>query len=391
MAAGRSLTVRGGTGVALLLAFALLACASGSSHGSGTGAPILTLLDTVLLQESDSLVLGRSEVTFAVDDSGNFYIPDVAADRLVSFTRGGRVRLVYGRAGGGPGEIQDIFPGIAVLDSMVLQAANHTLHVFDRTSGKFRYRIPISGSISQIAVQDSTVGVASLDPTSRTGLLLLNRHDLGALAIRQPPTSVTGSVARWPAQYREYPVLLTYYSSNAIPHGDGWLVGFAGVPDLVMHPPSGLPGDTVTVPWRRRTGNASARYAALRNSPGLDGVSAVSALTELGAAEGGRVIAVHQDYQVVDAASDLPFRSRAWGSLLSSGLDPACVDAELPFPGSGWPRVTVRGDTVYALDQVVSAADSPGSFTVVRRYRVSSAGCDGLPTHRTPVGMASPR
>lgn len=50
-----------------------------------------------------------------------------------------------------------------------------------------------------------------------------------------------------------------------------------------------------------------------------------------------------------------------------------------------------RGDTAYALDQVVSATDSAGSFTVVRRYRVSSAGCVWLPTHRTPVTTASPR
>ena len=50
-----------------------------------SGAPSLTLLDTVVLQESESLFIGLPEVTFAVDDSGNYYVPDVAGDRLLSF------------------------------------------------------------------------------------------------------------------------------------------------------------------------------------------------------------------------------------------------------------------------------------------------------------------
>jgi hypothetical protein len=341
----------------------------------------LTLLDSVVLQESDSRFIGQPEVTFAVDDSGNYYVPDVAADRLLSFDRAGRWRMTYGRPGDGPGELRNIYPGVAVFDSLVLQASSHTLHVFDRWSGRFLFRVPVSGSISQITRRGTTLGVAAFDPANRSGLLLISDREMTTLRASAPAAPLFSRLARWPQKYRDYPALLTYYSSNAVPHGDGWLVGFAGVADLVFHSAGGAPRDTITVPWRDRTGSAGVRYERLRDPTDRPAViGAVSALTEMGEGVHDRVILIHQDYRLVSPDSAVPFESRAWVSLVSAGLDSACVDAELPFPGSHWPRVTVRGDTVFALDQVAPEADALTNRTVIRRYLVSDASCRWIPT-----------
>lgn len=348
-----------------------------------SGAPSLTLLDTVVLQESESLFIGLPEVTFAVDDSGNYYVPDVAGDRLLSFDRAGHWRMIYGGPGDGPGELRNIYPGLAVLDSMVLQASNHYLHVFNRLSGRFLFRIPVSGAVSQIVRRDSMVGLAAFDPGNRSGLLLVSERQLAAPGAGAAAAPLSSHLAAWPPQYRDYPALLTYYSSNVIPHGDGWLAGFAGVADLVLYSTDGTPLDTVTVPWRKRTGNAATRYEMLRDPADRSAViSAVSALSEMGEGAHGRVILIHQDYRLVNPDSSVPFESRAWVSLLSAGLDSACVDAELPFPGSHWPRVTIRGDTVYALDQVTTTTDSLMTATVIRRYLAADADCRWLRTGR---------
>jgi hypothetical protein len=123
------------------------------------------------------------------------------------------------------------------------------------------------------------------------------------------------------------------------------------------------------------------RYERLRDPTDRPAViGAVSALTEMGEGVHDRVILIHQDYRLVSPDSAVPFESRAWVSLVSAGLDSACVDAELPFPGSHWPRVTVRGDTVFALDQVAPEADALTNRTVIRRYLVSDASCRWIPT-----------
>ena len=83
----------------------VLACACSSSDGSSNqdrvGGPLLTVLDSVVLQEPDSLPGGRfANLTTSAD--GHHYISDLATGRVLRFDRDGRFDRVYSRLGGLP-------------------------------------------------------------------------------------------------------------------------------------------------------------------------------------------------------------------------------------------------------------------------------------------------
>ena len=55
----------------------------------------------------------------------------------------------------------------------------------------------------------------------------------------------------------------------------------------------------------------------------------------------------------------------------------ACPDLAIPIPEDPLPRLTVRGDTVIALQQV---GKSSGEVTAaIKRFHVSTDGCDWKP------------
>ena len=71
-----------------------------------------------------------------------------------------------------------------------------------------------------------------------------------------------------------------------------------------------------------------------------------------------------------------------WLRILSPDLTRACVDAEVSSPGTDRARLTLRGDTLYVLDQVIAAPALGSIRSVIRRYHLSSEGCDWLPLKR---------
>ena len=64
---------------------------------------LLELVDSVLVQESDTLFVGRP-VDVIMGSSGSIYVPDVSQSRVVQIARDGRITSVLGRKGRGPGE-----------------------------------------------------------------------------------------------------------------------------------------------------------------------------------------------------------------------------------------------------------------------------------------------
>ena len=98
----------------------------------------------------------------------------------------------------------------------------------------------------------------------------------------------------------------------------------------------------------------------------------------------GSFLIWHEDNTATKRKGNFLLSGVAFVSILSRDGTKACVDARVPFPGSDWPRITMHGDTLYALDQISSGADSTRAQTVVRRYLVRTDKCSWLKTTSTP-------
>lgn len=373
-------------GRTLVTIIALLAAACNGSERTSEAdrAPSLQYLDSLVLVESDSIYLGRPDVSFVVGPDGHFYIPDEFWSRVAEYDRSGRLVRTIGKAGEGPGEFGSTTPGTLVLDSFIVQPSFRSLHVFERASGKFRFRVPVVGYISRSIATDSLLAFAAIDPVTRNGLLLMPRHQFFALENSAPAAPLQSTRASWPSEYKEFPALTVFYSTNVVARDSTFLLGYSGVPYLVDYDLAGASTDTFWIPWRRRTGSPPERYEPLKDPelPMPERAQAVSSLSGMWIGDSGRIVTLHRDNRVIPFGNTIRMLARAWISVVSADLDSACVDAELQFPGSDWPRVTVRGDTVFALDQSESATDSLRSVTVVRRYLLDLSSCDWLPTAR---------
>ena len=69
----------------------------------------LLLLDSIVLQETDDLYVGRAMTMFLGPDS-SFFVIDPFANSIVRFDQNGRALRSYGGSGDGPGEFRLIGP-----------------------------------------------------------------------------------------------------------------------------------------------------------------------------------------------------------------------------------------------------------------------------------------
>ena len=121
--------------------FLVLGCGSepGESVTTETAGPTLIPVDSVLLPEADTLYIGNP-YTLVVDPfDGSFHIPDIFSGRLLRFHRDGRLMLVYGRSGEGPGEFRGGPRVPMVIDDSTVAAQttrSRRVNVFDRNTGK---------------------------------------------------------------------------------------------------------------------------------------------------------------------------------------------------------------------------------------------------------------
>jgi hypothetical protein len=230
-------------------------------------------------------------------------------------------------------------------------------------------------------VHDGTVAIADFDASSNKVAIVLPDSDFFHLDQQTDSKPLTANVAAIPDEYRRFPGLAIYNLSSIAFWHDRLLVGYGGTSYLVEHSLGGEPLDTLTIPRLMRIGTPASGYRDLLSRSGdfRKQAKAVSLLKRMWPTSDGGVILWHQDNEAEQLGNDVQVLGRAWISLLSPSLDSACVDAPLGFPGSGWPRVAVSGDTVLALDQITPRQDSTKVVTVLRRYRLDTTGCRWLP------------
>ena len=94
-----------------------------------------------------------------------------------------------------------------------------------------------------------------------------------------------------------------------------------------------------------------------------------SALFHIRRLSDGRFALLHYDQRLAGPQ----ITTTAWVSVLSRGLDSACVDGALPTGKDAQPVSIFAGDTLMVLEQRVG--DSTDAEARVTRYRIETAGC----------------
>lgn len=348
---------------------------------TATSGPSITQVDSTVLDENDTAFVGRPAASFTVDSEGDYYIPDHYANRLLRYAPNGRLRLVYGRAGGGPGEFRSLTAGTLVLGSVVVQPTASRLKVFDRETGEYKFeRWYARGVLTQAQLVRDTVFYSLFDFSGRRGILVVSREDLLRPDTSAIPVALESNRVPVPVEYSDFPGLMSFSSASFAAWDDSLLVGYAGVDYLLRYGRGSTIPDTFWVPARVRTGFVPESLAAFRSGSGasLDREArAISGLHGLWRLEDGSFLLWYQDNTAQPVGrGDWSLSGTAYLTLVSPDLQRACIDTEIDFPGTDWPRFGFSRDTLLGLDQVGLPTDSFALRTVIRKYTVSSIGCD---------------
>jgi hypothetical protein len=353
----------------MLVCLLLAGCDADRRSVASTGpSPIVTLLDSVKLEEPDSAPLSHILAIQATADGG-LLVADLASAQISEFERSGTLRRRIGRKGKGPGEFA--IPGaMAVLRDTLLAAVDWQLqrvNFFDLSSGALTRSAPVGGLAYGIAWDGDTLVGALFDPVNYTSqVVLLPGVDS---AIRR------GTL---PAPYRDSPGVRTFFAHFFVASIPGKLVtGFMASNELYVRT-SGAEALAVTMPWVARRpvpADIVQRFSKQMSDSTIIGMASVlSGLFPMGAE---RLAVIHSDF-VMSGQSE---HSTSWLSVLDFQTGEACVDKPLGEDPEGSPKFAVRGDTLVRIDLRIGA-DGAGE-TWMRRQQISVEGCEWQPLHFT--------
>jgi hypothetical protein len=337
---------------------------------SDVHGPTLTVVDSVSLDEPDSLPMGTS-FFLAKGPDRDTYLNDIVRSRILRFDARGRLVTTIGKPGSGPGELK--VPGVIhLIDDSILavnDVAQRTTSLFDAKTGVFLrgVRFPIQ-DIGQTwtTLGDTIVFAAHLSPS--TVAKWVWRSDLVLLSGRTPNRLM-----------RAFEIYVRYGRSEVIATEHGYLVLLPTEPGIHLLDTAANPVGFVTLPVARRRGGGEDLIERERRrkrgrrdfQPLGSGVSAFHRLAS------GEVVVVYLD---VDQLNDTPIfgNFRSYLTLLSADLSRACVDAQVPLATDVLPLPTFRGDTLYLLSRVVTPNDRVQTSVV--GYRISTERCDWIST-----------
>lgn len=327
-------------------------------------------LDSVRLAETDSasFYVGQP-IAFAVAPSGDVYVSDQVARRVLVFDRDGDPVRQYGTDGRGPGSFGA--PGAIAFfagDSLIVADwVRDVLHVYGGDSLLPVRSVRIRGAPMNIEERSDTLWLGLFNPVQQTGLSSIVVGD-----------SAPRYLGPMPSLYKEAPSVVSSFGFSTISMEKSTiLLAYALVPRVYRLASDGQIVDSADVPKRLRRSDVNDLSAAVRNfgnfEQWMNGVSMVTAVRAL------------PDSTVLVVMSDHEWKNNVVGGqsylvVLDSDLKPLCTDIILRYPANVRPLVAFRGDTLYTLTQEVSDAgtgDGLGAPTYLRRYLVGRWLCGG--------------
>ena len=156
-----------------VLAIELLFTSCTASSEGFSGGPIVSVIDSVVLREPDSVVVGRfANVTH--DRLGRTYLADLTGGRVVRFNRDGTFDGTIGRSGAGPGELQ--------------AAARHAEVALDRTPLAIGQACPRSDDDVHAGVPGLIVGAGHGGLAAVLHALDARDHEVPEVAVLMTPS-----------------------------------------------------------------------------------------------------------------------------------------------------------------------------------------------------------
>lgn len=388
------LGIRIGAAIRLLRTISLLtliACSAPetsvqSSLEEGPG-PSLILHDSIILEENDSVFLARPEQGLTVDDEGLIYIPDELGSRVIRYTPSGRIDHVFGRPGDGPGELRSTQRVTLVFDTIVMQSTAGKLMAFHRRTGRFLFeKLHDRSYLLPPALDGDSIFLPLFSLSEKKALLVTSRATLERTDSASLHSSLLPNHIAFPPEYLANPGLQSFSLATAAVWKDSLLVGFAGVPYVVLYSRAGEARDTIQIPWRVRHGHPKGwidAFARGRRPTLEEMVGAASFLHQLWRLPDGSFLLWHQDNRVATSASSKAtprLKGNAYLSVLSADRTRVCADTPLSFPGTDWPRLGLKGDTLLAVDQIAQDHHLDSVKTIIRRYVITTTHCRWLKT-----------
>jgi sugar lactone lactonase YvrE len=372
-----SLKYYGGLSAAVVHLVLLLGCSPGSESSdrlpTSTRGPSVAALDSTVLEEPDSLALGRLSF-LARDAQRHMYVSDYENGRVLRYAPDGRTLSVIGKKGRGPGELE-------TASTLILLERDTILAVFDGSSR----RISLFDARSSAYVRSVKV------PITLMGQAWSWKGDTAFFAIHGSPWFL----ARWSldgdsvALFSAVPSRLLsaglfyimYGRPEAIRRDSEFIVQIPTEPGVQIFNLEGVPVGQVALPASRRLGtppNVVEDHKRLQRS-GQRFQFLASAPYGMQVLSSGHIAVLQVDVEVLRPPPNPEFGNfRLFVSLLSPDLSQACVDAELPFKTDATPAPIFVGDTLFALSRLVTEENRVRN--VIHAFRVSSEGCEWVPT-----------
>jgi hypothetical protein len=381
MAVGR-LSSLGRLGVALVL----LACESGREPQGGQditrGGAELHFIDSVVLEERDSLYLGLIRMGIVVDGEGKLFIGSSPFRSIFRYDRSGRVEAVYRLPKyRGP---MSMGPVLYADDSVVVvtDSPGYRIFVFGARDGRLLANAPYRGYIGSVGVVAGRLWFGNLSSADKRVVGSVELKQLMSADSTVSRALLTPALLEIPSEFARYPELDLGSQVLVRNYGDTLLVGFSALNDLFRLVPSTGEIDTIRPPSRVRRGvpiKALESYFAKKRFRYDRALGSISVMDGIWRRPNGQTILVHMDSKaVMDGPKLIAVRATPYFTLLSGDLREACLDARIDAPEGSRPVVTVLGDTVYVVDQRLEGSDPSKPRTVLRRFLIDDASCQWI-------------
>lgn len=336
----------------------------GSADPQSPGGPTLVLLDSITLDESDSLYVGLPGWIHAAPD-GTYLIADPQTAAIYHFAGDGRYLKRFGRRGKGPGEFSA--PGrIALDDSLVYVGDEGLLEVFNFRTGEYVRQLRIGKVwINSLAAKDGRLFFDAVDRDRKSTVAAVNPHDTIKAGGPFPPPLGRSKILDKVFAYTHIAALGGDTIAVAVQNNTSILVGSFDAGNFTAH----------NVPARVRMGAPDELLASITDgnpAAAQNALYKLSVPSAIGRLSNGQLAYIAADEEMLENR----LIARLYVSVIDTKRDRSCVDALIPVEQDPHPWAALHGDTVVVLNQNVNA--STGARLVIRRYLIRTTSCDWI-------------
>jgi hypothetical protein len=335
-----------------------------------TRGPTVTIVDSVVIAEPDSLPLGAYTSYTARSRRGDLFVADMSLRKVLHFDATGRLVGTLGRDGDGPGELRGptssgLLPGdslLAVMDGVRLRIV-----IFGVDDAALRREV------SAPRMQFVSQGWTRRGDTLIFGLTT-GKTPIGKWWWRGDSIVMIGHTPE-----RTLHAGISYGVTSVFATDSGYVVLFPAQPGLYLMNLEAEPTGFVRVPVARRRGEPTDLMERLKKLPKEQRFALVGSMAlGLHRLPSGEWLLIHGDADVSRVGEETRgVDIRYYATVLSADLTQACIDGKLPLVTDVFSRPMFAADTLFLFTRNVGAA---GIQSALLAMLVSTAGCDWQPT-----------